>query len=84
MLLLMLLFAIAPHRIVSVAPAITEILFALGAGDQVVGDTTYCNYPEAAKAIWDFEGIYCSSRHIPHVRFPGVSYLTAELRMIRC
>jgi hypothetical protein len=25
-----------------------------------------------AKAIWDFEGIYCSSRHIPHVKFPGL------------
>src|SRR5213594_2656778 len=50
MLLLMLLFAMAPHRIVSVAPSITEILFALGAGDQVIGDTTYCNYPEAAKS----------------------------------
>jgi iron complex transport system substrate-binding protein len=50
MLLLMILFLAAPHRIVSVAPAITEILFALGAGDQVIGDTTYCNYPEAAKS----------------------------------
>jgi len=51
MFLLMLLLALAPsHRIVSVAPSITEILFALGAGDQVVGDTTYCNFPEAAKA----------------------------------
>src|SRR5438552_3805016 len=50
MLLLVLLLALAPHRIVSVAPAITEILFALGAGDQVVGVTTYCKYPEAAKA----------------------------------
>ncbi|KAB8293115.1 hypothetical protein EYC80_007474 [Monilinia laxa] len=29
-------------------------------------------YPTAAKAIWDFEGIYCSSRHIPHVKFPGL------------
>ncbi|KAL9058992.1 MAG: hypothetical protein Q9206_001670 [Seirophora lacunosa] len=29
-------------------------------------------YPIAAKAIWDFEGIFCSSRHIPHVRFPGL------------
>ncbi|QIW98842.1 hypothetical protein AMS68_004360 [Peltaster fructicola] len=26
-------------------------------------------YPEAAKAIWDFEGIYCSTRHIPGVKF---------------
>lgn len=25
-----------------------------------------------AKAIWDFEGIFCSSRHIPHVRFAGL------------
>ena len=29
-------------------------------------------YPDAAKAIWDFEGIFCSSRHIPHVRFAGL------------
>ncbi|MCJ1246575.1 hypothetical protein MMC30_003784 [Trapelia coarctata] len=29
-------------------------------------------YPEAAKAIWDLEGIFCSSRHIPHVRFAGL------------
>jgi len=50
MLLLMFLLALAPQRIVSVAPSITEILFALGAGNQIVGVTTYCNYPEAAKA----------------------------------
>src|SRR5438094_9089794 len=47
---LVLLFALASHRIVSAAPSVTEILFALGAGDQVVGDTLYCNYPEAAKS----------------------------------
>ncbi|GAB7366274.1 hypothetical protein MBLNU230_g7831t2 [Neophaeotheca triangularis] len=29
-------------------------------------------YPKPAKAIWDFEGIYCSSRHIPGVKFPGL------------
>ena len=29
-------------------------------------------YPNAAKAIWDFEGIHCSSRHIPGVRFAGL------------
>ncbi len=49
MLLLMMLFAFSPHRIISAAPSITEILFALGAGDRVVGVTTYCNYPEEAK-----------------------------------
>ena len=38
-----------PQRIVSLAPSITETLFAVGAGDQVVGVTDYCNYPEEAK-----------------------------------
>ncbi|MEB3100144.1 formamidase [Ferviditalea candida] len=30
------------------------------------------HFPEAGKAIWDFHGIYASSRHIPNVRFPGL------------
>lgn len=30
------------------------------------------HYPKAAKAIFDFEGIHCSSRHIPGVRFAGL------------
>jgi iron complex transport system substrate-binding protein len=38
----------APQRIVSLAPSNTEILFDLGLGDKVVGDTTYDDYPAAA------------------------------------
>jgi len=37
-----------PKRIVSLAPSITEILFALGLGDRTVGVTTFSDYPEAA------------------------------------
>lgn len=37
------------QRIVSLAPSITETLFAIGAGDRVVGVTDYCNYPAEAK-----------------------------------
>ena len=37
-----------PRRIVSLAPNITEILFALGLGDQIVGVTRYCDFPAAA------------------------------------
>ncbi|WP_048086188.1 ABC transporter substrate-binding protein [Archaeoglobus veneficus] len=37
-----------PQRIVSLAPSNTEILFALGVGDEVVGVTDYCNYPPEA------------------------------------
>lgn len=39
------------QRIVSLAPSITELLFALGAGPQVVGRTVYCKYPPAALAV---------------------------------
>lgn len=39
----------APKRIISLTPSNTEILFALGLGDRIVGDTTWCDYPEAAK-----------------------------------
>ena len=38
----------AYHRIVSLAPSVTEILFALGLGDNVVGVTRYCKYPPEA------------------------------------
>lgn len=38
-----------PQRIVSLAPSNTEILFALGLGDRVVGVTDYCNYPREAQ-----------------------------------
>jgi iron complex transport system substrate-binding protein len=36
-------------RIVSLAPSITECLFALGAGDRVMGVTDFCNYPPEAR-----------------------------------
>jgi len=37
-----------PQRIVSLAPSNTEILFALGLGDKVVGVTDWCDYPQEA------------------------------------
>ena len=40
-----------PERIVSLAPANTEILFAVGAGDRVVAVTEYCTFPEEAATL---------------------------------
>lgn len=39
------------RRIVSLAPHVTELLYAAGAGDSVVGAVSYSDYPEAAKAL---------------------------------
>lgn len=39
-------------KIVSLSPAMTEILFAIGAEPNLVGVTTFCNYPEQTKQIY--------------------------------
>ena len=41
--------AAQPKRIVSIAPSFTEILFALGLGDSIVGTSNYCDFPAQAK-----------------------------------
>lgn len=38
-------------RVVSLAPHLTEVVFAAGAGDQLVGAVAYSDYPEAAQAV---------------------------------
>lgn len=38
-------------RVVSMAPSVTELLFAAGGGNQIVGAVNYSDYPEAAKRI---------------------------------
>jgi iron complex transport system substrate-binding protein len=42
--------AAQPRRIVSTAPSITELLYALGLGDSVVGVTRFCRYPPEAQS----------------------------------
>src|SRR3989442_7443303 len=39
-----------PRRVVSLAPSVTEILFAVGLDAEVVGVTTFCDYPAKAKS----------------------------------
>jgi len=50
-----------PERIVSLAPSVTESLFAIGAGAQVVGRTDYCDYPQEVAALPSIGGFSASS-----------------------
>ncbi len=44
-------FTAVPQRIVSLSPSTTELMFAIGAGHQLVGATDHCNYPPAAAKL---------------------------------
>lgn len=44
-------FSSVPQRIISLAPATTELMFAIGAGGQLVGATKNCNFPPAAESL---------------------------------
>jgi iron complex transport system substrate-binding protein len=47
----------APQRVVSLSPAVTEIIYALGAQDILVGRTDFCEYPAEAQDIPSIGGI---------------------------
>jgi len=46
-----------PERIVSMAPNVTEILFALGLGDRIVGVTRFCDFPSETEGIRKIGGL---------------------------
>lgn len=40
-----------PKRVISIAPSVTEFIYAVGAGNLLVGDTVYCDYPPQATKV---------------------------------
>jgi iron complex transport system substrate-binding protein len=69
------------RRIVSLSPSVTEILFAVGAGDAVAGVTQYCNYPaETASKIrvGGFSGATVSIETIAAIK-PDLVILSADM-----
>ncbi|MFA6192731.1 MAG: helical backbone metal receptor [Sulfurimonas sp.] len=58
LLLVITVSLFAGERIVALSPSINEIIFALGKGDDVVGNTSYCDYPEASQKIAKVGGYF--------------------------
>ena len=57
-----------PHRIISLLPSVTEILFAIGADEQVVGVDEYSNYPsEVVKAVEEGRIVNIGSGWYPNI-----------------
>ncbi|MGM0520158.1 MAG: ABC transporter substrate-binding protein [Campylobacterota bacterium] len=44
------------HRVVTLAPSINEIVFALGMGENVVANTMYCDFPKESKSVTKLGG----------------------------
>jgi iron complex transport system substrate-binding protein len=61
-----------PDRVVSLAPSVTETLFALGFGNRLVGVTTSCDYPDAARKIPKIGGFMSPSLEAIVAKRPGI------------
>ena len=72
------------QRIVSLAPSVTETLFALGFGNRVVGVTTYCDYPAEARNLPKIGGFMSPSLEVIVAKRPdlviGVSSATDPVK----
>jgi iron complex transport system substrate-binding protein len=67
-----------PNRIVSLAPNITEILFAMDLGDRIAGVTNFCDYPEGAKKIPKIGGMSNPSLEAVVSLKPDIVVLTTD------
>jgi iron complex transport system substrate-binding protein len=73
-----------PRKVVSLAPSVTETLFALGFGNVLIGVTTHCDYPEEARKIPKIGGFTSPSLEVIVAKQPelviGVSSATDPMK----
>lgn len=70
--------AVPPKRIISLAPNVTEILFALGLEKNIVGVTSFCDYPEAVKKKFRIGGMSNPSLEAVVSLKPDVVVMTTD------
>lgn len=66
-------------RVVTLAPALTEIVFALEKGDRLVGNTKFCHYPEAAKQVPRVGGLMDVNLEILVHKKPDIIFLYRDI-----
>ncbi|TYO97701.1 iron complex transport system substrate-binding protein [Geothermobacter ehrlichii] len=68
-----------PRRIVSLVPAVTEILFALGLDERIAGVTRFCDWPEAARSKPKVGGYANPSLEAVLQRQPDLVFVSADV-----
>jgi iron complex transport system substrate-binding protein len=68
----------SPNRIISLAPNLTEILFAMGLGNRIVGVTNFCDYPDEARKKPKVGGIYNPSLEAVVSLKPDIVVMTTD------
>jgi iron complex transport system substrate-binding protein len=69
--------ATLPHRVVALAPNLTEIVFAVGAGESLVGVSDYSDFPPRALSLPRVGGLDVSAERVASLR-PDLVLATAE------
>jgi len=66
-------------RVVSLVPSVTEIIYAVGAGGVLVGNTNQCDYPEAAKGVYKVGDFMTPDLERIVALRPGLVFLTLPM-----
>jgi iron complex transport system substrate-binding protein len=67
-----------PQRIVTLAPNLTELVFELGEGNKLVGNTNFCNFPDSAKAVTNVADLLSVNLELISDLKPDIIFITAE------
>jgi iron complex transport system substrate-binding protein len=66
-------------RVVSLVPSVTEIVYAVGAGKVLVGNTNQCDFPEAAKSVYKVGDFMSPDLERVIALRPGIVFLTLPI-----
>ena len=69
---------LSPQKVITLAPNLTELVFDLGEGSKIIGNTKYCNYPDSAKKIENVADLLSVNLEKITALKPDLIFITAE------